>query len=165
MTVKPNMLSIKKVDFKKVEGYEKTLEKVSLGSEIKEIPQESFSGFDKLKGVSLSEKCKKIGARAFLGCKELVDINLGKVTEICANAFYNCIKLEKVDLSSIKSEKTIGENAFENCNKLKSVTLPENSNRREEIKAKGIKNKVLEQVGNPAAESITFTNDPDEIKK
>ena len=155
----------KKVDFKKVEGYEKTLEKVSLGSEIKEIPQESFSGFDKLKGVSLSEKCKKIGARAFLGCKELVDINLGKVTEICANAFYNCIKLEKVDLSSIKSEKTIGENAFENCNKLKSVTLPENSNRREEIKAKGIKNKVLEQVGNPAAESITFTNDPDEIKK
>lgn len=155
----------KKDDFEKVEIYKKTLENVSLGSKIKEIPQESFSGFDKLKGVSLSEKCKKIGARAFLGCEELVDINLGKVIEICANAFCNCKKLEKVDLSSIKSEKTIGENAFSNCNKLKSVTLPENSNRREEIKARGIKDKVLEQAGNLAAKSITFTNDPDEIKK
>lgn len=45
------------------------------------------------------------------------------------------------------------------------MTLPENSNRREEIKARGIKDKVLEQAGNLAAKSITFTNDPDEIKK
>ena len=154
-----------KDDFEEVKGYEKTLENVSLGSEIKEILPELFLGFDKLKGVSLSENCKKIGASAFLGCKELVDINLGKVTEIGASAFYRCIKLEKVDLSSIKNAEAIGTGAFSNCDSLNSVILPPSSNRSQEVRAREIKNKVLKQVGNSVAKSITFTNDPDKIKK
>ena len=132
-----------KDDFEEVKGYEKTLENVTLESKIKEIPQESFLGFNKLKGVSLSENCKKIGA----------------------SAFYSCTKLEKVDLSSIKNAEAIGTGAFSHCNSLKSVILPPISNRSQEVRAREIKNKVLEQVGNSVAESITFTNDPDKIKK
>lgn len=155
-----------KSDFEKVKRYKETLKNVSLvGSEIKGIPEESFSGFGKLERVSLSEKCKEIGARAFATCVELKNIDLSKVTKIGASAFLSCRKLKEIDLSSIESDKTIEDGAFSCCDGLKTVILPSsrNNQNQEKIRIRGIRIKVLKQVRESVAKpiTITFKNDPD----
>ena len=44
------------------------------------------------------------------------------VTAIGEDAFYNCSKLESIEIPN--SVKTIGDNAFYNCSNLKSITIP-----------------------------------------
>ncbi|MDE6046999.1 MAG: leucine-rich repeat domain-containing protein, partial [Anaeroplasmataceae bacterium] len=63
----------------------------------------------------------KIKSRAFMNKTNLEEIILSEnLIEIERLAFLNCRKLEKIDLSNVK---TIGRNAFENCSSLKSVQL------------------------------------------
>ena len=151
-------------DFKKVSCFTFTgnyiqignyIQKVIIENEIKEIVDYAFNSCFKLKTVKLGENCKTIGARAFLGCGRLKEINLKDVTEIGNAAFYDCEKLVKVDLSSIKDAKALGDSAFVGCKELSSVILPEATNDNEE-KRREIKKKILDQV----KKEITFINDP-----
>ena len=65
-----------------------------------------------------------ISNSAFIGCKELTSVTIGKgITNIGDYAFYNCIGLKDVTFSD--SVTSIGKNAFYNCQELTSVTIPD----------------------------------------
>ena len=66
---------------------------------------------------------KRIGGYAFPNTIESITFSEG-LEEIGKNAFYNCSKLEELNLPS--SLKRIGENAFGNCTGLSELTIPEN---------------------------------------
>lgn len=152
-------------DFAKLSIYKKTLKQVTIGNKVNEINEAAFEEFDKLEKVSLSENCHKIGAKSFKKCDKLVNIDLSKVKEIGSEAFSGCISLKKIDLSNITSEKTIGNGAFSSCSGLDSVILPKNSNNSQKTRARGIKSKIVDQVGKMYAKLIVFSNDPDKVKK
>lgn len=65
----------------------------------------------------------KIHASAFSDFSSLQMIDLGKVTDIGDNAFYNCSNLREVCSPYLKS---IGSNAFSSCTSLISVQLADN---------------------------------------
>ena len=152
----------KKSDFENIKNYNKeSISNIAIGNKIKELGDETFSGFSNLQTVTLGTNCSKIGARTFLGCTKLESINLENVAEIGTNAFYNCQSLITVNLSKIKNEKAIGTSAFSNCKALNSVILPQSRNDNDIPRIRAIRNKISEQVGNQVAKGINFVNDPD----
>ncbi len=54
-------------------------------------------------------------------------INTGNITTIQANAFANCVNLEKFTFSD--KFLIVGPNAFNNCPKLKNITFTSNTPR------------------------------------
>ncbi|MBR3269408.1 MAG: leucine-rich repeat domain-containing protein [Oscillospiraceae bacterium] len=76
--------------------------------------------------VTIPDTVKIIGEGAFWGFSEeggVTDVVIpDSVTEIRANAFYDCEKLEKVTLP--ETVRTIEKNVFENCKSLTEITLP-----------------------------------------
>lgn len=68
---------------------------------------------------------KKIGVKAFFGCKALVNFDgQHSITEIGESAFYDCTNLENLLLIESTNLTKIDAEAFYNCNKLKTITLP-----------------------------------------
>ena len=68
---------------------------------------------------------KKIGVKAFFGCKALTSFDGGtSILEIGESAFYDCINLTSVNLIECTSLTKIDAEAFYNCNKLDTLTLP-----------------------------------------
>lgn len=64
---------------------------------------------------------KKISDLAFAYCTVVKDVKLPEtVTEIGAQAFYSCLRLQNVDLSNVTS---IGNRAFEGCKALSKTEL------------------------------------------
>jgi hypothetical protein len=57
------------------------------------IPENAFSGMQKLKKVSLPDTIKVIGKNAFKGCKALEEINLPEGVKVGAKEFKDCAKL------------------------------------------------------------------------
>ena len=98
---------------------------VTLGSNVKVIEKESFSGCSKLSVITNnSNVLMEIGRLTFRNCSSLVSfsIPLG-VTIIEESTFSNCIALSQIDLhygiTSIRS------NAFNGCTSLSSIEIPE----------------------------------------
>ena len=58
-----------------------------------EIPENAFSGLNKLKKVVLPETVKTIGKNAFKGCKGLEEINLPENVKVDKKAFKDCKNL------------------------------------------------------------------------
>ena len=77
-----------------------------------------FAYCTNLKKVVLPESMTRIGKYAFAGCELLETINLSYVTEIDELAFYECLSLEEVELTSVK---TVGYGAFTGCSFLESI--------------------------------------------
>ena len=78
----------------------KTVTKVTVGSNIKTIGKNAFSGATKLKTVKIGKNVTEIGANAFKGCSSLTSLTLGsKTTKIGANAFNGCKKLKTIKMS------------------------------------------------------------------
>ena len=57
------------------------------------LPENAFSGMNKLKTVVLPESVKMIGKNAFKGCKALEQINLPVDVKYDKKAFKDCAKL------------------------------------------------------------------------
>lgn len=57
------------------------------------VPENAFSGMDKLKKIVLPETVKNIGKNAFKGCKSLEEINLPENVKVDKKAFKDCKKL------------------------------------------------------------------------
>lgn len=57
------------------------------------IPENAFSGMDKLKKIVLPDTVKSIGKNVFKGCKSLEEINLPEGVKVDKKAFKDCKKL------------------------------------------------------------------------
>ena len=96
---------------------------------IEEIASYTFMNCSNLKTITIGADAatgiKKIGVKAFFGCKSLTSFD-GEysITEIGESAFYDCIALENVYLGESTSLTKIDAEAFYNCNKMKNLTLP-----------------------------------------
>ena len=124
----------------------KTVTKVTVGSNIKTIGKNAFSGATKLKTVSIGKNVTEIGANAFKGCSSLTSVTLpGKATKIGANAFNGCKKLKTIKITSTKlSSKTVAKNAFKGLTKATTIKVPKEklSAYKKLFKQKGLSSKV-----------------------
>ena len=79
----------------------------------------------------IPEGCKKIGYRAFWGCRELEKVIIPEsVKEIGEYSFAYCKKLREVVIP--KNVEEIGKCAFCGCRELKKIVIPENVERIED---------------------------------
>ena len=80
---------------------------------------------DKIQAVFIEEGITKIGECCFFNCHNLETVSLpSSVSEIAANAFYNCCyHLETINLPN--TLYLLGEGTFQWCQKLKSIVLPD----------------------------------------
>ena len=130
-----------------------SLEKVTINSNVlTRIGEHAFDKCAKLKEINLPDTLTDMGIYAFSRCgeieklsakglvtpsslKEIPDYAFAKskitgitfssaVTEIGANAFYDCDSLETVTFEGT-SVKTIGDAAFKSAGTLKSIVLPD----------------------------------------
>ena len=95
-------------------------------SNCESIDNSAFSGCESLTSITLSSKCTLIKGNAFEGCTNLTSVGdlsgvetLGTHFANDRNVFYNCTKLESVNLSNKCT--LAGWNTFKNCTSLTSV--------------------------------------------
>lgn len=124
----------------------KTVTKVTIGSNIKTIGKNAFSGATKLKKVTIGKNVTEIEANAFKGCSSLTSITLpSNVTEIGANAFSGCKKLKTLTIKSTKlTSKTVAKNAFKGLTKETTIKVPKKKLEayKKLFKQKGLSSKV-----------------------
>ena len=95
---------------------------------ITKIGANMFKGLRTLTSVDLGSSIKYIGANAFSGCVDFAGsgtnntIDLSKVVEIADSAFSGCTTLAGATLST--SLKTISKQAFSGCTNIKKISIP-----------------------------------------
>ena len=84
-----------------------------------------FKNDEILKSISfVNDKVLKISSGAFMGCSNLVNVDLPKkLIFICKRAFMNCTSIEQITIPA--TVKLIDRNAFTNCTRLSNVSLHE----------------------------------------
>ena len=98
----------------------KTLEKVTWPSTVTEIPSCMFQNCSSLKTVENTRKVTYIGFSAFIGCNNLIELDLGSC-KIDDQAFYDCSKLQSIgDFAKCTS---VGSYAFKDCSSLEKIDL------------------------------------------
>ena len=95
------------------------LRKIKFSDRLKTIGEFAFSGDSAL--VNCHIPSGDIGASAFMGCTNMEQLSLGKVTSIGAAAFLDCTSLAEVIIPS--TIKEIGNEAFSGCINLKEVIV------------------------------------------
>ncbi|MBQ9510643.1 MAG: leucine-rich repeat protein [Clostridia bacterium] len=100
------------------------IEKITLPSDISEIPDGAFSGCEKIVSVIFPETLKTIGAHAFLDCASLESIDLHDgIEKIGARAFKGCSSVREIVCGA--SLKKLGYGAFSYCTSLTLIIIPE----------------------------------------
>ena len=136
---------VTKIDDNAFKG-NKTVTKVTIGSNIKTIGKNAFSGATKLKKVTIGKNVKEIEANAFKGCSSLTSITLpSNVTKIGANAFSGCKKLKTITIKSTKlTSKTVAKNAFKGLTKETTIKVPKKKLEayKKLFKSKGLSSEV-----------------------
>ncbi len=126
-----------------------TVYHIVINEEVDAIGNNAFANFKNLQDVTfLGNTVKKIGRRAFYGCKSLTAIRLpASVSDIGAYAFYDCGSLRMADLADTNVSELkiytfgncysledlrlpgaiskIGDYCFEKCNRIKQINFPE----------------------------------------
>ena len=96
---------------------------VRFKSPLTEIDERAFQAKENLSSITLPETVEYIGFNAFLGCSNLVTINLGSnVKRIEEGAFWNCA-FEAITLP--EGLEWIGADAFAGCANLTEITIPD----------------------------------------
>lgn len=99
------------------------ISRLRLANGITEIGEGVFQDGNLLTEVTFCETVKKIGKRAFAGCKWLSEVRGAcHVEQIEAYAFSCCGALRLVELS--ENLRRIGAGAFENCTSLEEIRIP-----------------------------------------
>ena len=99
-------------------------EAVVFGDDVKRIPADAISGFQKVKSVTIPEGIEEIGTGAFSSCSSLEQITLpDSLKTIESYAFLGCSGLTSVTLP--EQVTAIPSYAFEDCTSLTDVTIPE----------------------------------------
>ncbi len=108
------------------QNYRSKITSVTIPDSVASIGKYAFRDCGRLKAVIFGSesKLKEIGESAFYNCDRLESINLpGGLQTIPKEAFYSCDSL--VSFSIPGGILTVGENAFANCVSLESITFPE----------------------------------------
>jgi len=92
------------------------------GKPVLKINDYAFSDYDGIRGLSLPDCVKEIGACAFDGCLNLEEVHTGKVDLIGLGAFSRCKNLKTVELSP--NLKTLDIQVFNECEGLKEIEVP-----------------------------------------
>lgn len=95
------------------------------GSQITEIPNQTFDSCDKLTEFVFPDNLTKIGTIAFWGCGFKQITIPDSVITIDRQAFDNCNKLQEITIP--KNVTIIGSQAFNNCYQLQSLNFAENN--------------------------------------
>lgn len=124
----------------------KSLTKVTIGSNVTTIRVGAFSGCSKLKSVTIGKNVTTIGNRAFYKCSSFARIVIpAKVKKIGKQAFYGCKKLKRITVKTTKlSSKTVGKKAFSGISKKAVVKVPKRKLKayKKLLVAKGIHKKA-----------------------
>ena len=88
-------------------------------SALTELGEQAFAYCQKLRSVTLGKELKVVPEMAFMYCRELSEINLDDVTEIGSNTFYTTA-LTKLNLASTQK---LGTYAFAYCEELTEVSF------------------------------------------
>ena len=104
----------------------KTVTKVTVGSNVATIGQKAFANCSKLASVTLGGSVRTIGAYAFYRCTALKKLTIPASTAVIGKyAFYGCKKLTSLTLKTAKlTSKTIGAKAFTGTPKSLTVYVP-----------------------------------------
>lgn len=94
---------------------------MKFGKGFESIPLEACSYMDRLAEVTLSENTKKVCSNAFFECISLKSIDLSSVEILESYAFYNCTALSEVTLG--ENLKEVGNNVFRNSSLLSEIEL------------------------------------------
>ncbi len=97
------------------------IQKIELGSNISEIPNNAFKENEVLDEINL-DSIKRIGNYSFSGCEKLNHIRLSSIESIGKGAFSGCSELSKVEEMS-KNIIIIEKFTFSRCQKLESIDL------------------------------------------
>ncbi|MCD8125004.1 MAG: leucine-rich repeat protein [Lachnospiraceae bacterium] len=119
--------SVKAISASAFSGYTK-LKKVSVGSKVTSIGSKAFYKCTALTQVTGCTAVTSVGSSAFQGCSKLTIVKgLQKVTSIGSKAFYGCTKLKTIGSTSgritLAKVKTIGSSAFYKCTTFTYVNL------------------------------------------
>lgn len=87
-------------------------------SEASSLEHEAFSNCTNLQSVGDLSAYTSIGNSVFYNCQKLENVNLSNCIYIGNSAFSECQKLQNVDLSKVQS---IGYSAFSGCSELETV--------------------------------------------
>ena len=99
------------------------LSTVTIGENVKTIPDNAFYNCTGLKSVVIGNSVTSIGNNAFYNCESLTSVVIpNSVTTIGNYAFYFCTGLTSVVIPN--SVTTIGNYAFYNCKSLTGVVIP-----------------------------------------
>ena len=97
------------------------IQKLTFGSNVTEIPDNTFAGLKNVKELTLPKNLKKVGSMAFYGCEGLTELTIpGSVTEIGQQAFDLCRNLKTLRIDDGKevlkftAEPNYLNNAFQN---------------------------------------------------
>ena len=100
-----------------------SLECIKVPSSVKAIGAQAFQGCQQLVELELCEGVEDIQARAFCGCKSLKHFKVpSTVNKIGNSAFRDCMRLAEVELN--EGLARIGYNAFHSCRSLESIKIP-----------------------------------------
>lgn len=97
------------------------LTSVSLSQFIKSIGTSSFEDCENLDNIELPETIETIESRSFYNCKVLSRVILPNITRIESETFYGCEKLAQLTIPN--TVKSIGKNAFKGCIALEQITF------------------------------------------
>ncbi len=102
------------------------VKKVVIHEGITEISAGCFSGdFTDMTELKLPNSLRKIGNRAFKGCKQLKEVELPSgLSEIPEECFSGCKSLDKIVIN--KELAAIRKDAFKGCERLKKMIVPKN---------------------------------------
>ena len=113
---------------------------------VTKIADNAFKGNKTVTKVTVGSNIKTIGKNAFSGATKLQMVTIGKnVTKIEANAFKGCKKLKTIKITSTKlSSKTVSKNAFKGLTKATTIKVPKKklAAYKKLLKSKGLSSKV-----------------------
>lgn len=101
------------------------LQSVKLPKNLKEIGEQAFDHCLKLESIKIPDTVETMGINAFSGNSVLKEANIpASLSILPEKTFSSCISLSKITFSSGSKLTEIGANAFYNC-KLSSIEIPE----------------------------------------
>ena len=112
--------------FKKLQGEEENKDRIYNTFSNLEIQLNEIKINPNTQG-SLAKALLSIGELAFVSCELLQEFKIpNRVKELSIenNAFFECISLEKFQITDVVTKLSIGESAFEGCRALQNFKIP-----------------------------------------